>query len=288
MNKFDYYQPETLKEAYRLMEKLDGRARYIAGGTDIIWRIKQGMIEVDALVSLRGVQSLRGIDPENGVTLGGMALFRDMERDAVLCREYRALAKAVSLLANPQVRNVATVGGNLCNAAPSADCAPPLLVMEANVVIEGPGGQREVRIEDFFTGPGQTCLDRTEVLARIKIPKPEPRAATVFLKTGRVAQDIAIVNAAALLVMNGRVCRKCRLSVGAVAPVPLRLTAVEKVVEGEEIGPDLLDCVAEMVEKEVSPITDVRSSEEYRRTVSGVLIKRAIRELATTASSAGP
>ncbi len=283
MNKFDYYQPESLKEAYRLMEKLEGKAGYIAGGTDIIWRIKQGIINVDALISLRGVKSLRGIVPNEGLTLGGMALFRDMERDSDLCREYPALAQAVLLLANPQVRNVATVGGNLCNAAPSADCAPPLLVMEANLVIEGPGGQREVQIEDFFTGPGQTCLDRTEVLAKIKIPKPEPGAATVFLKTGRVTQDIAIVNAAALLVMKGKVCRKCRLAVGAVAPVPLRLTNIEKIVEGEEIGPDLLDRVGEMVEKEVSPITDVRSTEEYRRTVSGVLVKRAMRELAKIA-----
>ena len=284
MNKFDYYQPESLKEAYRLMEKLEGKARYIAGGTDIIWRIKQNAIQADALISLRGIESLKGINPNNGLTLGGMALFRDMERDSDLCREYPALAQAVSLLANPQVRNVATVGGNLCNAAPSADCAPPLLVMEVDLVIEGPGGQREVRIEDFFTGPGQTCLDRTEVLAQIKIPKPEPGAATMFLKTGRVTQDIAIVNAAALLVMEGKVCRKCRLAVGAVAPVPLRLKNVEKIVEGEEIGPDLLDRVGEMVEREVSPITDVRSTEEYRRTVSGVLIKRAIGELATTTS----
>ncbi|MCP4666395.1 MAG: xanthine dehydrogenase family protein subunit M [Deltaproteobacteria bacterium] len=284
MNKFDYFQPESLKEAYRLMEKLEGRARYIAGGTDIIWRMKQGVIQADALVSLRGVASLKGIDPNEGLTLGGMALLRDMERDAGLCGEYPALARAVSLLANPQVRNVATVGGNLCNAAPSADCAPPLLVMGAHVVIEGPGGQREVPIEDFFTGPGQTCLDRTEVLIRIKIPKPKPGTAAIFLKAGRVTQDIAIVNAAAFLVMKGKVCRTCRLAVGAVAPVPLRLTSIEKIVEGQEIGPDLLERVAEMVEKEVRPITDVRSTEEYRRTLSGVLVKRALRELVEKAS----
>ena len=279
MNKFDYYQPESLNEAYRFMEKLKGNARYIAGGTDIIWRIKQGVINADALISLRGIESIKGINTSKGLTLGGMALFRDMERNSDLCHKYPALAQAVSVLANPQVRNVATVGGNLCNAAPSADCAPPLLVMEANLVIEGPGGHREVSIEDFFTGPGETCMDRTEVLAQIKIPKPEPGAETILLKTGRVTQDIAIVNAAALLVMEGKVCRKCRLAVGAVAPVPFRLRSIEKIIEGEEIDPDILDRAGEMVEKEVSPITDVRSTEEYRRAISAVLVKRALREL---------
>ncbi len=280
MNRYDYYQPESLKEAYGLIDKLKGNARYIAGGTDIIWRVKQKAIEADALVSLRGIESLKGINSNGGLVLGSMTLFRDMERDPAIIHEYPALARAVSLLANPQVRNVATIGGNLCNAAPSADCAPPLLVMEADLVLEGPGGRREIPIRDFFTGPGETCMDKTEVLTQIKAPAPEPGSRAMFLKTGRVSQDIAIVNAAAFLVMEGAVCRKCRLAVGAVAPVPLRLPGVEKIVEGEEIGPDLLDRVGKMVEQEVSPITDVRSTEEYRRTMSGVLVKRALGELA--------
>ncbi|MBC8466915.1 MAG: xanthine dehydrogenase family protein subunit M [Deltaproteobacteria bacterium] len=277
MKKFDYYQPESLKEAYGLMEKHGGNARYIAGGTDIIWRIKQGVIEADALISLRGIESLAGITLNGDLTLGSMALFRDIERDSAIISGYPSLAQAVSVLANPQVRNVATVGGNLCNGAPSADCAPPLMVLEAVLTLEGPGGKREVPVSDFFTGPGQTCMDRTEVLTQIKIPKMTPDSGTIFLKKGRVTQDIAIVNAAALLVMEGKVCRKCRLTVGAVASVPLRLTDVEELVEGQEIAPELLDRVQEMVEHAVTPITDVRSTEEYRRTMSGVLIKRAIK-----------
>lgn len=277
MQKFDYYQPESLKEAYGLMEKHGGNARYIAGGTDIIWRIKQGVIQADALISLRGIESLEGISLNGGLTLGSMALFRNIERDSAIISDYPSLAQAVSVLANPQVRNVATVGGNLCNGAPSADCAPPLMVLEAVLTLEGPGGKREVPVGDFFTGPGQTCMDKTEVLTQIKVPEMAPDAGTVFLKKGRVTQDIAIVNAAALLVMEGKVCRKCRLTVGAVAAVPLRLTDVEELVEGQEIAPDLLDRVGEMVEHAVTPITDVRSTEEYRRAMSGVLIKRAIK-----------
>lgn len=278
MKKFDYYQPQSLKEAYDLMEKLEGRARYIAGGTDILIGIKQEVIRPDALISLRSIDALRGIQYNGGLLLGSMTLLRDMKRDSVIARRFPVLAEAISVLANPQVRNVATVGGNLCNSAPSADCAPPLMVLEAGLILEGPGGKREVPIEDFFSGPGKNRMDAVEVLTEIKISEMADNACTAFLKSGRVTQDIAIVNAAALLVMDGIICRKCRLAVGAVAPVPLRLKEIEKIIEGEVIGPELLDRVSHMVEQEVSPITDVRSTEEYRRIMSGVLVKRAINQ----------
>jgi carbon-monoxide dehydrogenase medium subunit len=276
MKRFDYYQPETLKEAFSHMEKLKGRAKYIAGGTDILVRIKQKAIEPDALISLRGIEPLKNMEHNGGLSLGSMISFRDLETDAVIAREYPALAKAVSLLANPQVRNVATVGGNLSNAAPSADCAPPLMVMEATLKLQGPGGEREVPIDMFFTGPGESCMEAGEVLTQIHIPEKANHTGTAFLKVGRVAQDIAVVNAAVLLVLDKKKCVGCRLAVGAVAPVPLRLRKAEKLIEGEEIGPELLDRVSQMVEQEVRPITDVRSTEEYRRIMSGVLIKRAI------------
>jgi len=276
MKKFEYHQPETLTEAFFLMEKFKGRAKYIAGGTDLLVGIKQKAIQPDALISLGRVDALRNIKLNSGLFLGSMTRFRDMERDVAIGTQYPALAQAVRALANPQIRNVATVGGNLCNAAPSADCAPPLMVMEATLTLEGPGGARGVPVEEFFIGPGETCVEPTEILTGIKIPKRTGHTGMAFMKVGRVAQDIAIVNAAALLVMDNKKCRKCALAVGAVAPVPLRLRDVEKIIEGEEIGPELLNRVSQMVEETVSPITDVRSTAEYRRIMSGVLIKRAI------------
>jgi carbon-monoxide dehydrogenase medium subunit len=279
MKRYDYHQPQSLKEAYQFMEKGSaGNARYIAGGTDILWRIRQKAVEPDALISLRGVEGLRGIHQNGGLSLGGMTLFRDVERHSGVVLDYAALAQAAAVLANPQIRNVATLGGNLCNAAPSADSAPPLLVMEAVVVLEGPAGRREVALEHFFKGPGQTVLDRTEVLTRIRIPERQPRTGSAFLKAGRLKQDIAVVNAAALVVMKGNQCAKCRLAIGAVAPVPLRLKSVEKLVEGQEISPGLLERACELAEKEVSPISDVRSTEEYRRTMAGVLAKEVIQK----------
>jgi CO/xanthine dehydrogenase FAD-binding subunit len=278
MNKFEYHRPRTLAEAFDLMEKFKGRAKYIAGGTDIMVRIRQKVLQPEALISLRGIGDLYGIRKGEGVSLGGGTLIREIERDEGIAGSYPGLAQAARVLANPQVRNVATLAGNLGNAAPSADCAPPLLVLDARLTAAGPGGTREIPIDGFFTGPGRTCLEPGEILTRIFLPPREKHSGMAFLKTGRVNQDIAVVNASALLVMEGGVCRKCRLAVGAVAPVPLRLKGIEKIMEGEEIHPALLERVGEMVEQEVSPITDVRSTEEYRRVLSGVLVKRAIRQ----------
>jgi CO/xanthine dehydrogenase FAD-binding subunit len=278
MNRFEYHRPRTLAEAFDLMEKFKGRAKYIAGGTDIMVRIRQKVLQPEALISLRGIGDLYGIRKGEGVSLGGGTLIREIERDEGIAGSYPGLTQAARVLANPQVRNVATLAGNLGNAAPSADCAPPLLVLDARLTAAGPGGTREIPIDGFFTGPGRTCLEPGEILTRIFLPPREKHSGMAFLKTGRVNQDIAVVNASALLVMEGGVCRKCRIAVGAVAPIPLRLKGIEKIMEGEEIHPALLERVGEMVEQEVSPITDVRSTEEYRRVLSGVLVKRAIRQ----------
>ncbi len=278
MKKFDYYQPETLREGYRLMEKSKGGAKYIAGGTDLIANIKKAVIQPDALISLKRIKNLTGMSHNRELVLGSMTLLRDIERDTNIGQKFPALVQAVKALATPQIRNVATIGGNLCNSAPSADCAPPLLVMEASLTLEGPGGNRKVPIEDFFKGPGQTCIEAPEILTTIRIPPSSEVTNMAFLKLGRVSTDIAIVNAAVCLTMKKKVCVKCRVAVGAVAPVPLRLRSVEKVIEDQEISPELLNRVGKIVEEEVNPITDVRSTEEYRRTMSGVLVKRAIKE----------
>jgi carbon-monoxide dehydrogenase medium subunit len=280
MKKYNYHRPQTMQEAFRLMEKYEGLARYIAGGTDILVRIKKGVAQPDGLVSLRGISELRGIERTAGGTLtfGSMTLVRDIEREPVFTKDFPALAEAAAVLANPQVRNVATVGGNLANAATSADLAPPLLTLEAELTLEGPGGTRKIPADAFFQGPGRTSRGATEIITRITIPALAANTGMAFLKAGRVNQDIAITNGAALLVMEKGVCRKCRLAVGAVAPVPLRLKGVEAAIEGRKIDDELLGQVNGMVEREISPITDVRSTEEYRRIVTGVIVGRAIRQ----------
>ncbi len=279
MKRFAYYQPLSLDEAFGLMEKYEGRARYVAGGTDAMIRIKQEVWQPEALISLRWIEELRGIRKTGtSLMLGSMTLWRDIETDPLVLEFCPALAEAASQVANPQIRNVATVGGNLCNAAPSADGAPPLMVMEAVLTIAGPHGEREVPISEFFQGPGRHGMRPEEVLTSIAVPRIPENAGAVFFKTGRVTQDIAVANVAVCLEMQGGVCGKCRVSAGAVGPVPLRLQGVEAFVEGKEITPDLLRAVQEKAAAEVTPITDVRSTEIYRRTVTGVMVKRAMEQ----------
>jgi len=152
------------------------------------------------------------------------------------------------------------------------------MVLGATLTIGGPGGERTLPVEDFFEGPGRTVLRREEILTGIAIPERVPGTGSAFLKLGRVSQDIAVINAAALVIMEGGVCRTCRLAVGAVAPTPLRLRGVERLVEGRRPDPELLAEVERGVRGEVNPITDVRSTEEYRREVSGVLLRRALEQ----------
>jgi len=287
MKRYEYYQPRSLDEAFGLMKKYQGRARYVAGGTDAMIRVKQNIWQPDALISLRWIAELCGIRKTGNVLrIGSMTLWREIETDPLVASHCPALTEAASMVANPQIRNVATVGGNLCNAAPSADGAPPLMVMEAVLTIAGPEGEREVPIQEFFQGPGQHCMQPGEVLAAIKIPEMPLNTGVAFLKSGRVAQDIALANVAVCVQMEGDVCKKCRVSAGAVGPVPLRLQGVEAFVEGKEINPELLLEIQDKAAGEVTPITDVRSTEIYRRTITGVMVKRAMAQALKQAKQA--
>jgi CO/xanthine dehydrogenase FAD-binding subunit len=278
MMKFDYYQPKTVAEALNLMQEAKGMRKYVAGGTDLIVRMKQRLVHPVALISLRDVESLKFIrtDSDGGMTLGAMTPLRDIERDERIRHSYPVLCQAIKVLANPQVRNVATIGGNVVNSAPSADCGPPLLVLGATVVLEGPAGRREIPIDLFFTGPRTNCMNAAEILTEIKLPPVSVGSGMAFEKMGRVSQDIAVVNAAALIETEGEVCRRCRLVAGAVAPIPLRLTGAERLMKGETVTQGLLERLSRAVETEVRPITDVRATEAYRRVISGVLVKRAV------------
>jgi carbon-monoxide dehydrogenase medium subunit len=169
------------------------------------------------------------------------------------------------------------VGGNLCRAAPCADLAPPLLVYEATVRLAGRGGTREVPIDAFFKGPGVTALEPGEILVAVTLPPPRPNARGCFLKKGRVRMDLSIASVAALVEMDGDVCTRARLAAGAVAPVPMRLEEVEALVEGKPLTDDLLAEAQRLASREVMPITDVRSTESYRRRITGVYVKRALK-----------
>ena len=212
-----------------------------------------------------------------GLRIGATVTARTLERDPVVCRQYPALAESAAVVGSVQVRNLATVGGNLCNAAPSADMAPPLLALDAEAVIAGPAGERRVPLASFFTGVRRTVLDADELLVELVVPAPASRRGSAYLRhTPRRELDIAVVGVASHITLADGVCATARIALAAVAPVPLRATQAEARLEGERITPALIDEASQLAVEAARPISDQRGSAEFRRHLVRVLTRRTL------------
>jgi carbon-monoxide dehydrogenase medium subunit len=277
---FDYFKPRSLDEAWDLYEKFPG-AGYIAGGTDLLVKIKNREAKPRALISLRSIAGLSGIEIGETTRIGSMTTITDLIRHPELGEIFPVLSQAAGKLGSVQVRNVAAVGGNLCNCSPCADTALAFLVLDARVVLSSPEGSREVPLKEFFLGPGESCMAAGEILTEILIDKPSRFARAVFMKKGRVKMDLAIASVAVLLEIDGYLCRGARFAVGSVAPVPLRLEKVEDWFKNVVISRELLMEGQKIAVRSISPITDIRSTADYRREIVGVYIKRAVERLLT-------
>lgn len=269
-----YHRPRTVDEALRLFDSHPS-ARFVAGGTDLVTRVCRGIETPDVLVSLRNVAELVGVEIGPEIRIGAATPLSDVLAHPVVHERLPALAEAIAAMGSVQIRNVGTIGGNLCHASPCADTAPPLMVLCARVRLRGPTGTREIGVEDFFLGPGRTRLGPAEILTAVLVPPPGANARSAFLKKTRVAMDLALASVAALLEMDGDRCLRARFAAGAVAPTPLRLRRVEAVIEGARLTPELLRAAQSVAHDEIAPITDVRASAEYRREIVGVLARRA-------------
>jgi carbon-monoxide dehydrogenase medium subunit len=279
MKAFDYHRPTALGEAFRLAGECPG-ARYIAGGTDLLVRIRAGRERPEALISLGRVEALAGIALGQSTRIGARATIGDLLRHRELVQSYPLLDQAARPFASAQVRNLATVAGNLCNASPAADMAPVLLALDARVTVEGPTGSREVALDAFFTGPGLTTLAPGELVTAIVLDAPHDAARSCFLRQGRVGMDIALTSVAVHYRLVGRRIEHVRIAAGAVAPRPIRLRAVEEFLEGREVtnghGAALVGEAARLAASEIAPITDIRASAGYRRRLTGTLLARAL------------
>lgn len=262
-------------------------ARFVAGGTDVLPHVHDRTSRPSALISLRRVRELDGIEVDSaGVTrLGGLTRVADITSNAALADRLPTLVQAARRLGSVQIRNVATVGGNLCNASPCADLAPPLLVYDARVQIEGPHGSRELSLEEFFVGNRRTRLEPGEVLVALMIDTPVAGTVSRFDKIGRVRMDLALVSSAVLLREDSGQIAHARIAMGSVGPRPLRLTDVERFLVGKSAGARTAHEAGALASRSVTPIDDVRATAAYRRHVAGVLVERAVREL--TAGGAG-
>ena len=281
--KIEYFTPKTIEEARSLVLKYKGEAKIIAGGTDLVVQMKHKEVLPRHIINIRGISGQDYIvhDEKEGLRIGAMATIRSIEVSPVVREKFNILAQAASELGSAQVRNRATIAGNLCNAAPSAETAPPLIVLGAKAKIMGADGERTVPIENFFTGPGQTVLRPDEILVEIQVPNLLPRSSGVYIKhTIRKALDLAIVGVAVIVTLDGDTLSDVKIALGAVAPTPVRATRAEDVLRGNQIDDDLLQKAAQTAFNQCSPIDDIRSSAEYRCKMIKVLVPRAIKQAA--------
>jgi carbon-monoxide dehydrogenase medium subunit len=279
MNRFEYFEPVTLAEAVALLARCNGKASLLAGGTDLLVEMKEHLRRPDYVVNIKQIPGMATLDydPERGLRFGALVTSRAIERSPVVQEKYPGLAQAVRELGSIQVRNRATVVGNICRASPSADTSPPLIADGASARIYGAGGERVVLLEDFFTGPGQTVLKPDELVTEITIPPPPPRTGRTYIKHGRrKAMELATVGVAVSLTLERDSCREVRIALGAVAPTPIRARRAESVLANQVIDARLVDRAAVAARDESRPIGNVRASAEYRRQMVEVLTRRAL------------
>lgn len=299
MLRYEYHKPETIQKAIALMSQYDGDAVFAAGGTDVMVRIRGKKIAPRALISLRHIEEL---GHKNEDRIGAGTTHTDLQRDGYIKDHLSALHDAVCNLGSVQIRNVATVGGNICNAAPSADTACPLLVLDAQALAVGKEGERRIEMDQFFVGPGQTVLARDEILTHFIMPRFGPRTGSAYIKhTRRAAMDLPIIGIAVRITLDrsdvrcrdvlctlepaskilsmfaeeNLRCEDVRIAMGVVAPRPIRAKQAEAALKGQVVSDALLAEVSEIAASECSPRDSIRGEAWYRREMVKVLVRRA-------------
>ncbi len=293
MRKFEYFEPKTAAEAISLLESYDARAAILAGGTNIIPALKEGRLKTQFVVNIKNIEGLNEIHEDSGgihigalVTQSDLSLIELTEKrvaNSTLVERIPAwFRKIISLMGNPQVRNIATIAGNLAWASPAADSAPPLLTLDAELRIRGPEGERVLPIDQFFLGPGKCALEPNEMITEILIPMHSLRKAGMaqkFMK--RKANTLSVCSAAVSFTRESAgFIRDVRIAVGAVAPVPKRIIEAESLLEGEKLDDEILRKIKETISQEIDPIIDGRSTAWFRRTVTPILVERCLTEAA--------
>ncbi len=279
--RFEYLSPGTLDEACALLAEHGADARPMAGGTDLLLRMGRTGRAPSFVVGLRRVPGLADVrfDREHGLSIGALASLATVAAHPDVIRHYPALAQAAAATATVQIRNMGTVAGNLCNASPSADTAPPLLAHGAEVLLHRREGERRLSLSRFFRGPGRNALEPGELLREIHLPPPGERTGSDYQRISQRSQvDIAAASVAARVALDEEgICRSARLALGAVAPTPLLVDEAAALLEGRPITDEQVAAAAALAVRAARPISDVRASAAWRKKVIGVLAARALR-----------
>ena len=284
---FEYFEPATVGEAVEVLSTYNGKATVLAGGMDLIPRLRRREMSADCLVSIQripGLDRLRG-DQVKGLTIAALASLRAVEMSPVVAQHYLPLYEAVRQIASLQVKSNGTLVGNLCVATPASDVATALLALGARVRIAGDGVQRELPLEEFFIGPRLSALAQQEIVTEVLIPAVPSGFGAAFLNLSKIKADIAKVNVAVGLTMADGVCLEARIATGAVAPTPLRCREAESALRGQKVTKLTARRAADTVALVCSPISDIRSVADYRYEMVRVLTRRAIEKAAERAKA---
>lgn len=278
---FDFYQPATLQEASRLLKENGPGGRFLAGGTDLVIAMKEKGLLPKYIVDLKRLPGLSGIreNSDGSISLGALTTLHEIETSPVIKRRYPFLAQSAAEVGSIQIRNRATVGGNIANASPSADTSPALMALGATATVAGTGGERKIALEEFFKGPGQNIMNPDEILTEITLPKTAVNLVGEYIKfSPREMMDLAYVGVAVVynLAPNNRNCTGVRIVLGAVAPTPIRAMRAEASLEGQVLSEAVAEKAGRIAAEEAKPISDVRSSADYRRAMVGTMTKRAL------------
>jgi carbon-monoxide dehydrogenase medium subunit len=273
-----YESPTTAKAAATLLAREKGKAFVLAGGTDLLVRMKGGLVEPDLIVDIKRIPATQSVTRSaSGFRIGASVPCAQLGRSAALKKAWPGVVEAANLIGSDQIQGRCTVSGNLCNASPAADSVPALIAAGAKAAIVGPKGRRTVAVEKVVTGPGSTSLKKGELIEAIILPKRAPKSGDAYLRfIPRTEMDIAVVSAGVNLTLGAKgVIKQARVVLGAVAPTAVLVPAAAKAIEGTKLEPEALEALAAACQAACRPIDDKRGTVEYRTEVAGVLARRA-------------
>jgi len=271
---FEYFTPNTIQEALHLLDQYGSDANVIAGGTDLLVQMKNEVISPSHLINIMKISEMSFIKAEEGwLRIGAATKWHEVVEFCAKDRKYTALYEASCSLGKVQVRNMGTIGGNLCTASPAADSAPALLVFNSRVKLTSAQGERIINLEDFFKGVNLTAMAPNEIMTEIQISSIHNGMGSAFMKITRVGADISKISCAVALERQGDICASCKIAMGAVAPVPMRIDQANRIVIGKKVDASLVEEMGKKVSEEINPITDIRSTAEYRRKTAAILLK---------------
>jgi carbon-monoxide dehydrogenase medium subunit len=277
LRKFEYFKPKSIYEALSMLDEFGYGVHLIAGGTNILVDIKHSKLEPKVLVDISEIDELKGIRfNDRELIIGAATTIDEIEKSEVIKNKYTALFEAAQVMGSTQIKNSATIAGNICNASPAADSVLPLIVFNAEIEIVNSKETKKVSINDFFTGYKRTIIKPGDILKSIILQNHQENTGSAFVRITRTASDLSQVNASALVTLNNDVCKELRVAVGAVNVYPIRAVNVENMLRGKKINEKLIKEAANAIIDEINPIDDVRASAEYRRDVSIILVQKAL------------